>query len=346
MSKTIGINGLFLTKPFTGIGVYTINLLKSLAQIDSENQYIIVVPQPSSSSKKRVASNSSENKSPSNFKFINAPYPNIPTSSLKKTYWEQIIVPRVFKANKVDIAFFPYPANPCRQLKIPTIVTVHDTIPFENKAYTKKLRSKIYQVFAQFNLRFADKIVAVSNQTKSDLIRLKTPQQKIEVIHNTLGPESDIKFSLKTKTLKKFKITKPYFLYVGGFDERKNVAAMIESFKSANSEKNKQKYQLVLAGRAHQKAHLYSSYIQSKQKNHSSKKTSSETGIIFTDFISREDLNALYKNAHAFINFSLSEGFNLPLLEAAYFKTPIGTSDLKVHHEVIGEGAVFADPKN
>lgn len=311
MAKKIVINGYFLSKPFTGINQYTRNLIETMSMIDTINEYHIVVPEPINL------------KLPSNWIIHAALLPPVPTMSLKKLLWEQITIPSLCRSIGADLYHCVYAANPHRFFsKTPCIVTVHDVIPWTNKAYTQKIRSKIYQYISWHNLKYAKKIISVSKTTKKALEDLGIHKEKISVIYNTIA---------SLGKAKKYPVKKPYFLYVGGYDERKNVVRMCESFAKAHS-KN---YNLIMIGKPHDNSPLYQSFKQARHKN-----------IQWTGPISDEERNYLYAHANAFINCSLEEGFNLPLIEAAVSNVPIIASNIPVHHEVIEKGALYCNPKS
>lgn len=125
----IGINGRFLTKPFTGIGQYTKNLFKELAKIDSKNQYVFVVNEN--------VPRSLVNSFGENVKILILPEGKIGSAGMKKTWWEQIQLPELFLKEKCELVVYPYPSNPWTKdwykKGVKTIVTVHDCIPWANK---------------------------------------------------------------------------------------------------------------------------------------------------------------------------------------------------------------------
>ncbi len=327
----IGVNARLLAKPFTGIGQYTRNLFKELAEIDSETQYILVVPEK--------IPQEIERKFPKNVTVKILSEKRLPTAGLRKTWWEQIQIPEFFVKEGVDLAFFTYPSNPWTKDwyrgKIKTVVTVHDCIPWMHKQYRKGILSRIYHSQTKKAVRLADLVLTVSGNSKNDIEKCcKVDSAKIEVVYNDVSgvykepPSKEFakevlgRFSLKDKR---------FFLYVGGYDERKNVNFLVEEYLKFTAE-NKG-IPLVLAGGKLFQNKLYKSFDKLRNLGN----------IVKTGFLKEEELACLYGNCLAFVNLSRCEGFNLPILEAANCGAAMILSDIPVHREVAKDSAMFVD---
>lgn len=354
----IGINARFLTKPFTGIGQYTRYLFAALARQNPDVELIMVVPE---AVPKSVLIDMPKN---IQIKVLSEKLPgSLPgTGGMKKTFWEQVQVPKFFLKEKVDLVHFPYPANPWgvyakqfHALNKPVFVTVHDTIPWTLPEYRRQFSTRLYQDHCKKAVIKADQILTVSQASKNELVELcEIPPEKTTVIHNATAPyySQKIPFEQCQKILQKYGISDtPFFLYVGGFDDRKNVKMLVKVFKEQIAPHFAA--DLVLAGGKALNDSLYASFDDlagglvnksdsglTNAKNGASLKMQ-KGKIRVTGFIDEVDLPALYQSAFAFLNLSKKEGFNLPLLEAAVSGTPIITSDISVHHEVIGDNALF-----
>lgn len=336
----IGINGRFLLKPYTGIGRYTRNLLSEMAKQFSETLFVVVVPG------KMPTDNifSAELDDAKNIKIKVLEEKMWGSAGIKKTYWEQVQVPAFFAKENVDLMHFPYPCNPWIRKKIPTVVTVHDTIPWVMPEYRKSFLTRLYQDRCKNAVKRADKIITVSESSKNDICETcKVKPEKIRVIHNAVKESFKIRLTPEERSerIAKYGITpdKPFILYTGGFDSRKNVKMVVDVF----IEKIAPEYDvdLVLAGGKSLETALYDSFDDlTKLQNNTSFK-SNKGKIVATGFIEETDLPALYQSAFAFINLSKKEGFNLPLLEALISRIPVIVSNLPVHHEVAGENAIF-----
>lgn len=173
----------------------------------------------------------------------------------------------------------------------------------------------------------ADKIIAISNQTKNDLVNLLSiEEEKISVVHlsNDLNPE--------LVPLKNYKIPENYLLYVGTRKHYKNFPRFLKSI--APIIKKNKNLNIVLAGGGELEA-------QEKEQLQ-------ELGILNKTFLfcnlTNDLLALLYKKAKVFIFPSLYEGFGIPILEAFSNNCPVVLSDTPVFKEIAKEGACYFDP--
>lgn len=320
-----------LTKPFTGIGQYTRNLFKELAEIDNETQYILVVPEELPDDIVRIF--------PKNVEIKVLKERRLGTAGIKKTWWEQIQIPEFFMEEGVDLAFFTYPSNPWTRdwykKEIKTVVTVHDCIPWMNKRYRKGILSRIYHAQTRRAVGLADLVLTVSGSSKKDIEKCcKVDGAKIEVVYNDVSEiyKEPINAEFSKEVLGRFSLkNERFFLYVGGYDERKNVNFLVDEYLGFAA-KHKG-FPLVLAGGKLFKNKLYKSFDRLENLGN----------IVKMGFLKEEELACLYGNCLAFINLSKHEGFNLPILEAANSSAAIILSDIPVHREVAEDAAMFVD---
>lgn len=321
----IGVNARFLTKPFTGIGQYTKNLVKQLALMSEADEYILIVPEPL------------EPKATKGFgKNITVkvlPEKGLGGAGAKKTYWEQKQVPKLLLSLGVEVAFFPYPSNPWNagfyNGNVRTIVTVHDTIPWEDRRYTRGILSRVYQARVRDAVKRADVVLTVSGASMEDTVRVcGVEKSKIEVVYNDAGEayKEHVDGKFAAEVLHRLGLREQgYFLYVGGYDARKNVTRLVEAFKGF-------KMPLVMVGARLFENKLYKSFESNGSGN-----------IVRTGFIEEDNLAALYNKCRAFVNISEKEGFNIPILEAANQGAPLVLSDIPVHREVAEDKAYFVE---
>jgi glycosyltransferase involved in cell wall biosynthesis len=345
----IGVNARFLNHPYTGIGQYTRYLFDALASQNPDAQFLMVVPEHA-----KAAPAAAEFKLPQNAHIIILPEKFPGSSGMRKTYWEQFQLPQFFRKHNVDIMHFPYPSNPWHsparsETGTPTIVTVHDVIPWVMPEYRRRVATRLYQDRCKNALKSADRILTVSEASKFDVISTcQIPESKITVIYNGVAPQflKKIPTDHRTKIIQKYGINpnRPFFLYTGGYDERKNVRQIIDVF----IEKIAPNYEidLVLAGGKSLQAKLYESFDYLTKKSGSGNFSSLKGKLITTGFVDEEDFPALYQSCYAFLSLSKKEGFNLPLLEAAVSGSTIICSNIPVHHEVVDKAAIFCDQDN
>lgn len=323
----IGINGRFLLKPFTGIGQYTRNLLYEMSRQNPSDSFVVIVPEKLSGDFGK------------NVRVIVLPEKKLGMAGARKTWWEQIQLPERLLLEEVDLAFFPYPSNPWTKdwyarsdakggKGVKTVVTVHDCIPWKDKRYRRGMLSKMYHAQSKKAVKMADLVLTVSGTSMKEIIEVcKVPKDKIEVVYNDVDPtyKEYPEKKYKEEVLSRFGLRKEeYILYVGGYDERKNVGSLVKAWSKW------QKFPLVLAGGKSVGGKLYGSFdaVMSGE-------------IVKTGFLSNEELNVLYRECLFFVNLSEAEGFNLPILEAANCGAPMILSDIPVHREVAEDAAVF-----
>jgi glycosyltransferase involved in cell wall biosynthesis len=321
----IAVNGRALIKKYTGIGIVTRHLLKEMANAYEDVEFLLFVSD-------KMKDDYSEY-FPKNVQIIKINEWKFLGERFSKLFFEQISFP--LAARNCDVLFCPYPCNPFYKLKKLTCVIAHDAIVWKVSEYFNTFFSRIYNGFAKRNLKKSDIVFTVSKYSKKDLMKYcGLEEEKIKVIHNDAGDDFKIKVddNLASKTLKNIGVlARKYFIYSGGYDERKNVKKLVKVF-SEFSKKHKD-IKLVLVGEKIFDNKLYSSFEDAKMVSN----------IVFSGSISDLELNALYSNAIALIHLSREEGFNLPIVEASNCDCPLILSDIEINREIAGNEAVFVD---
>jgi len=180
----------------------------------------------------------------------------------------------------------------------------------------------------------ADMIITVSEFSKERITeKLGVPDEKIKVIYPGVNgqffPQSE---EVVAKVKSKFRINKPYILYVGKFEPQKNIIRLLEAFQKVSGRED---VVLVMAGPFNWYYHIIREKVG--ELDISDK-------VVFTDFVTDEEMSALYSGASVFFFPSLYEGFGMPVLEAMACGTAVVTSPVCSIPEVAGDAAVFADP--
>lgn len=339
----IGVNARFLTKPFTGIGLYTKELFWMLATRHPEVEFVLVVPNPV----QIEAPPQRDFAAPPNLSVVVLRETMVGTGGMRKTFWEQVQVPRFFLQHNVDLAHFPYPSNPWRRFSKPCVVTVHDTIPWTMKAYRRNFSTRLYQDRCCRAVAKADRVLTVSRVSQIDIMETcDVPAERITVTPNALpaGFTRPFDQSQREQILAKYDLSpkRPFFFYLGGYDERKNVELLADVFLTKIAPRFD--VDLVLGGGKLHHDRLYKSYdsLTDTQKVVTLQLPSGQ--IRATGFIDPSDLPALYQSCFAFVNLSRKEGFNIPLLEAAASGVPVIASDIPVHREVLGDYGLYVPP--
>lgn len=331
----VGVNARMLANIHTGIGQYTLHLFRELAMLDSEIEYILVVHEEIGDELRR--------KFPKNVRVEVLPERRRGNSGMRKTWWEQVQVPEFFKKEGVDVAYFPYPSNPWTadwyKGDIRTVVTVHDCIPWKNKAYRRGVLSKIYHGQTRKAVAKADKILTVSEVSAKDIVEIcGVMRERIVVVPNDAGDvyKKAVDEGFAAVVLGKFGLKKGrYFLYCGGFDERKNVAWLLDEYFEYARSAGDSALPLVLVG---------DKLFENKLYNGFEKMLDSGLGrVVQTGFVDEAELAAYYSECRAFVHLSREEGFNIPVLEAANCGAPLILSDIEVHKELAGDSALFVN---
>lgn len=245
----------------------------------------------------------------------------------------------------LDLFFTPGHYAP-RACPIPYVTSVMDLAFLEYPHQFK--RRDLYQLkhWTRYSVKNAQHVVAISEFTKQDIVeKYRLDEAKISVIYPSLGGEifRNISVAKQKRTLKKFSITKPFFLYVGTLQPRKNLLRLIRAFeKVVEIEKEKivknkkQKHpQLVLAGKIGWLAQPILDAVH---------KSPAKEQIILTSFITDQEKATLYQHAQCSVLVGLYEGFGMPPLESlAYGTLPIVSNTTSLP-EVVGECGIQVDP--
>ncbi|MCD6149332.1 glycosyltransferase family 4 protein [bacterium] len=255
--------------------------------------------------------------------------------------WTQLGLSLEMLLRPVDILFISAHTVPIIHPKN-TIVVIHGLeYEFYPEAYSRWERFYMRRVIKN-SCRWAKTIIAVSKNTKRDLVKLYGIQAgKIRVICEGYNRNFQREKKLKLKNLKfnsnfKFQISNlPYLLFIGRLEKRKNITGIIKAFEILK-EKYNIPHKLVLAGMP---GYGYESIeylvLSSKYKGE----------IIKTGYVSEENKRELLKNADVFLFPTFYEGFGLPILEAQSMGTPVVAGDNSSIPEVAGF-ALLVNPHN
>jgi glycosyltransferase involved in cell wall biosynthesis len=182
----------------------------------------------------------------------------------------------------------------------------------------------------KFSCRWAKKIIAVSKNTKKDLMELYgIPQKKIEVIYEGVGIEQ------ASKNGEQYEQYKPYLLFVGRLEKRKNIIGIISAYKILK-EKYNIPHKLILAG------NVSFGYEEIKDKI---EKSEYKNEIIEVGFVKEQEKYELIKNTDVFLFPTFYEGFGLPILEAQNLGVPVVTSNISSLPEVGGNSVAYCTPE-
>ena len=184
-------------------------------------------------------------------------------------------------------------------------------------------------------LRAVDAVIAVSDCTKRDAVRLYgLDEAKIKVIHEGVNPRFCTAPPEAISVVRqKYGLPKDFILSVGTIEPRKNLTSLLEAYRVLRDRRGECK--LVIVG---QKGWLYEGFFRRLRE------LGLKDEVIFPGFVPDEDLPALYSAADLFVFPSLYEGFGLPVLEAMACGAPVITSNTSSLPEVAGDAALLVDP--
>lgn len=219
---------------------------------------------------------------------------------------------------------------------IKKVVTVHDLIVWRYPQYYKALDRKIHRIKQSHSCKIADVVIAISEQTKRDLIEfLHVPEEKIRVIYQSCDQLfwQQVTEEEKHDIRQLYHLPEKYFVCVGTIEERKNQIASVRALAELP-----QDYHLVIVGRPHTK------YYYDLLKEIKLLGLTNRVHIISkADF---EDFPGLYANAIASVYVSHFEGFGIPILESMCCDTPVITSNVSSMPEAGGDAVLYANPED
>ncbi|PIP28170.1 MAG: glycosyl transferase family 1 [Candidatus Moranbacteria bacterium CG23_combo_of_CG06-09_8_20_14_all_35_22] len=314
----------------TGVEEYTRQLLSHIFLIDKKNEYVLFL-----NSWKEIKTD---------FRWLEK-YPNVkikkfnfPNKLLNLMFW-YLGWPRIDRlVGESDAVFSPNIIFGNVSAKTKSVITIHDLSFFRHSEYFSPKR-KWWHIFINSKkiCRRADKIIAVSQSTKNDLIDLyKINPEKITVIPSAV-PDNFCIISRNDKKLievkEKFNLPYKFILFFGTIEPRKNIAGLIKAFNLLQAQGAE--YKLVIAG---EKGWMNEEIYGEIEKSPFREK------IQVINSVPDEDKVFLYNLASLFVYPSFFEGFGFPPLEAMRCGVPVIASNNSSLPEVSGGGAILIDP--
>jgi glycosyltransferase involved in cell wall biosynthesis len=249
----------------------------------------------------------------------------------------QFSLTRKLRQLKPDVFFSPDGYLSLRT-DIPQVPVFHD-LAFE--AFPKDAGRLEYAFYHRFFPRYARKaraILAVSEYTKQDIVnRYHIAPEKISVTCN--GPSAvfrPLPESERQATRLQYSEGQPYFHFVGAIQPRKNLVNLIRAYDLFKTRTGSVAKLLIVGRKAWNFEEIIHSYTTSTHK----------ADIIFTGYVSDEDLNRIYNASLALCYVPYFEGFGIPIVEAFQCGIPVITSNVTSMPEVAGDAALTADPLN
>lgn len=319
----------------TGLGNYSRTLIQGLATFFPQHRYYLFNPKPSL--------------------HYQLPFTNVhevlPKGIINKnisSLWRSSRVKSVFQQLEIQLYHGLSHEIPLgiKKTGVPSIVTIHDLIFERYPEQFNKIDISIYRKKFKYACLHSDKIIAISQQTKNDIIDFYgIDELKIDICYQSCHPAfaKAIDDEAKETLRKKYNLPQEYFLYVGSIIERKN---LLNICKALLKLKPSLKIPLVIIGDGKKYKKIVKDFIASNDL---------ENEVIFLpEKISSNDkefqqpgiMAAMYQMAVALIYPSFFEGFGIPVLEGLWSKIPVITSNTSCLPEAGGDGAYYVNPSD
>jgi glycosyltransferase involved in cell wall biosynthesis len=324
MVMRIGFDAKRALNNTTGLGNYARWLLYALQAHYPQPEYFLYSPKAKSELEARLIGA---------HQFI---LPETLKAKLWPSYWRSVNLADEWHHQKLSLFHGlsnEIPLHSHRQ-KTPTVVTIHDLIFLKHQAQYSFFDRQLYTLKTKYACRHAAKIIAISEETKQDIIDFyKVSEHKIEVIY----PAVDASFvvqspSVVSKVKQRYALPQKYILNVGSFFARKNQYTLIKAFLMI---KDKVEEDLVLVGKS-------GNTLLELQKIIYDQKLTNRVKILTS--VSNEDLPAVYSGASLLAYPSLYEGFGMPVLEAQQCGVPVVATHSGAIAEVAGPHSLVIPP--
>jgi glycosyltransferase involved in cell wall biosynthesis len=304
----------------SGLGNYSRNTINALNQYSKNNQFVLYTPKI-------------EDKLFENYKQFEVYSPESALAKIFKPLWRSYSAKRL-KKHQIDIFHglsneLPYGIH---STKVPAVVTIHDLIFMRFPEFYKTLDREIYRSKVKYACSSAHKIIAISEQTKEDIIRfLNVDANKIEVVYQSVSPVF-FEHNNSENLLAKYNLSKQFILSVGTLEPRKNQLTILKALHSEKTDT-----QIVFIGKS-------TSYI--KRLHDFINVNNLSRQVKFLNNIPENDLAGLYKMARLSVYISHFEGFGLPVIESMASGCPVITSNVSCLPETAGDAAILCAPGN
>jgi glycosyltransferase involved in cell wall biosynthesis len=301
-----------------GIGIYLIKLAERLLSQDHEVVFI---------SNQNSISWEPEDKK--NFSFFWSPVKEIKPGDdfLNKFVWEEVELKKILEKIRPDI-YHAISNKGIPETNVPSVLTVHDVIPLY---FPKSHEYYCYRMLVYgLAVKRAQKIITISQFSEEDLIKnFPLAKGKTKVIHNGTN-------HLNVNSKNPYSENTPYIVYNGGFGPRKNIDSLILAFEKIVKEEEFKDYKLLLMGEKTDSFEKIYNLVSEKKLNEK---------VIFTGYVSKDNLGSIIKDGFCSIYPSFYEGFGFPPIESMSVGCPVITADNSSLPEVVGDAGLYFDAK-
>lgn len=321
----IGYDGKRAANNRTGLGNYSRSLIEHLSLQFPDHQYFIYSP------KIKEAISHFSLFARKNINLV------LPRKGTNRLLWRSLGIKKQLLSDKIDLFHGLSHEIPIglQNTKIKSIVTIHDLIFLIKPQYYKLIDRRIYTLKSKYACKNADQIIAISEQTKKDIIsQYHIDPAKIEVIYQSCDDSFKTLLSSdeQEKVRAKYQLPAKYILNLGTIEPRKNLLLLIKALPKVDST-----YPLVVIGKETAYADLVKREIES---------LGLQNNVHFLKNIPFTDLPAIYQMASIFIYPSTYEGFGIPIIEALYSNVPVIAATGSCLEEAGGPSSIYVSPNN
>lgn len=321
----IGIDGIPLLRPLTGIGHYTFELALALASVAPATQFDLISSQPPPAAVAKHLNDRSK--------------PNLNWIQTRKwrlnRYWWGVGLPLFLTRHSLDLFHgtnyeIPIWGGP------PAVLTVHDLSSLLHPDKHQEPLASRARRRLPLMVKSAAMIITPTDSIKRELcLELGVDPEKVAVtpeaprsVFKRVGPEETI------ESRRRLGISDDFILFVGTIEPRKNLIRLAKAYDQVRRN-TAHRPQLVIAGSQGWLTDALFLYV---------KKAGLEADVWFTGYLADHDLRALYSSCRLFVYPSLYEGFGLPPLEAMACGAPVIASRIPAHTETLDTAACLIDP--
>lgn len=318
----IGYDAKRAFKNFTGLGNYSRSVISIMSDFYPQNEYLLYTP-PYDKEKVKFSSENIKIIQPKGlWHFFNS-------------FWRSFSIAALLKKNKVDIYHGLSHELPSgiKKSRAKSIVTMHDLIVLRYPHLYKPADRKIYLRKYKYACTNADLVIAISEQTKQDLIDfMGVDEKKIRLVYQGCDPQF---YEQKTEQQKaevksKYNLPDSYILNVGTIEPRKKLLTIVKALPFISPELH-----LVVVGKP-------TEYM--KEINSEITKNNLTNRVHFLHKLPFNNLPTVYQQAKVFVYPSVFEGFGIPILEALNSRIPVIAANTSSLPEVGGNAALYIEP--
>lgn len=317
----LGFDAKRAVKNFTGLGNYSRFILEALTSVYPQNAYYLYSPKPPSEGKPFPL------KASMTFRH--------PSRKQPGGFWRSRGIISDLKRDRIDVYHGLSNELPfgIKAAGIKTVVTIHDLIFLRYPHFYPRIDRMIYSFKFRYACEHADKIIAISEQTKADLMHFwNIPEDRIEVVYQDCN---EIFRKLATAEEKrevrlKYRLPEQFLLNVGTIENRKNLLLIVQALKELP-----ENLSLVVVGKETAYSQVVNEFVNANHLYHR---------IRFLKNVSYEDLPVIYQLAEVFVYPSRFEGFGIPIIEALHSKIPVIAATGSCLEEAGGSETIYVHP--